>query len=388
MEYAYSRGIRAHRDLKPANIMIGYDNTVRITDFGLAGIIKEEWGGGTPAYMPAEQFTNPASCDERSDIYSFGVVLYQMVTGGDLPFRGLLRDLYRLHRDAPVPTVESPLAAVIARCLEKEPAKRYQSFRDLRSDLEPHLKQQTGQIISPPELSQLDAWEWSNKGASLNHLGHYAEALECCDKALAIIPYFAGALVNKGTSFLHLNLYNEAIQCYDMALQFEPFNANAWIGKGTSFDSLGQHAESIGNLESVCLYGTAIQCYDEALRIDHRRADAWRSRGVSLNNLRRDEQAIPCFDKALEIVPQYGEALVNKGRSLCALCGYEEALECCDKALEIDPLDINAWIGKGASLVGLERDGEAIQCYNEALKINPQNAFAQLGKKVALTKRR
>ncbi|MGA7075465.1 MAG: serine/threonine-protein kinase [Halobacteriota archaeon] len=83
MEHAYSRGIRAHRDLKPANILIGYDNTVKITDFGLAGVLEVEGAAGTPSHMPPEQFTDAASCDERSDIYAFGVVLYQMVTGGE-----------------------------------------------------------------------------------------------------------------------------------------------------------------------------------------------------------------------------------------------------------------------------------------------------------------
>jgi serine/threonine protein kinase len=106
MEYAYSKGVRAHRDLKPANIMITQDLTAKITDFGIAGVSSEGLvmgaaglnvqteepglsgrtrigtGMGTPTHMAPEQFANAAGCDERSDIYSFGIVLYQMVTGG------------------------------------------------------------------------------------------------------------------------------------------------------------------------------------------------------------------------------------------------------------------------------------------------------------------
>jgi len=106
MEYAYSKGVRAHRDLKPANIMISQDQTAKITDFGLAGVLNEfpamRAAGlgaqpgrpglsgltmlgdnfGTPTHMPPEQFDNAAGCDERSDIYSFGIVLYQMAAGG------------------------------------------------------------------------------------------------------------------------------------------------------------------------------------------------------------------------------------------------------------------------------------------------------------------
>jgi serine/threonine protein kinase len=94
MEYAYSKGVRAHRDLKPANIMISQDKTAMITDFGLTSVISESpamndtgFGSlpgqtmagsvfGTPTHMAPEQFENATGCDERSDIYSFGVILY------------------------------------------------------------------------------------------------------------------------------------------------------------------------------------------------------------------------------------------------------------------------------------------------------------------------
>ena len=109
MEYAVSRGVRCHRDIKPANILIGGDDVVRISDFGIAGLalspepvaatepaaIPDPAASGrtvagsafgTPSHMSPEQFEDAASCDERSDVYSFGVVLYQMASGGRLPF--------------------------------------------------------------------------------------------------------------------------------------------------------------------------------------------------------------------------------------------------------------------------------------------------------------
>lgn len=259
MEYAHLRGIGAHRDLKPANIMVGCDNTAKINDFGLAGVIKEEWCVGTPEYMSPEQFTNASSCDERSDIYSFGVVLHHMVTGSP-PFVGPWTHLSHLHRYAPVPAIESlaesPLSLVILRCIEKEPEKRYQSFRELRADLEEHLKQERGEVISPPELPKLGAWGWNLEGSSLNSLGFYTEALECFEEALRIVPRFVGVLVNKGRSLGNLNRYEEAIECYDKVLQIDPRSVNALIGKGTALDSLGQHEEATGTLlESMCRYG-------------------------------------------------------------------------------------------------------------------------------------
>ncbi len=220
MEYAYSKGIKAHRDIKPANIMIGQDKAVKISDFGLAGVntASKSFSGiknpqhnisgeayqtmegtafGTPPYMPPEQFENAACCDERSDIYSFGIVLYQMVSGGKLPFLtemagnmdvNLFQNWYMLHCKASVPRLKSPLFPIIFRCLERKPINRYFSFKELRRDLESLLKKQTGEIVKLPELKELKAWELVNKGASLCHLGKSAEAIACYDKAIEIDP--------------------------------------------------------------------------------------------------------------------------------------------------------------------------------------------------------
>jgi serine/threonine-protein kinase len=185
-EYANSKGIRCHRDIKPANIMTSQGKTVKITDFGLAGALGMAkavsgirlnvqqgvvglsgqtiagTGFGTPTHMPPEQFSDAASCDERSDIYSFGVVLFQMASRGQLPFLAPLpkvlaeaetarfwREMCHLHSEAAVPKLDSPLSHIIQGCLQKEPGKRYQSFKELRGDLEPLLRRMTGESISP-----------------------------------------------------------------------------------------------------------------------------------------------------------------------------------------------------------------------------------------------
>ncbi|HTO93156.1 MAG TPA: serine/threonine-protein kinase, partial [Bacteroidota bacterium] len=116
MEHAHACGIRCHRDVKPANIMITREGVVKITDFGFADVIDrsraraatdplmrrrrpatEFSGFGTPMYMPPEQFQNAARCDQRSDIYSFGVVLYQMASRGRFPYETKLkaRDMHK-----------------------------------------------------------------------------------------------------------------------------------------------------------------------------------------------------------------------------------------------------------------------------------------------------
>ena len=371
MEYAYSKGIHCHRDIKPANIMISKDKTVKITDFGIAGVLgstMEGKGIGTPTHMPPEQFINAAACDKRSDIYAFGIVLHQMATGGRLPFLASSPlEMLRLHSQEPVPRLNSPLSSIIQRCLEKRPERRYQTFEELRAALEQLLKGQTGETVKIPTPVDFEGWEWSNKGLSLNNLGRFNEAIKCFDTALEINPRDTVAWNDKGTSFYSLGRFNEAIKCYDRALEINPKLVEPWTNKGISLHSLGRFNE-------------AINCYDKALEIDPQSPIAWNNKGIGFNSLGRFDEAIKCFDKALEIDPQLPGAWSNKGTSFHSLGHFNEAINCYDKALEIDPQLADAWSSKGFGFNSLGRFDEAMKCCDKALEINPQRADAWCNK--------
>lgn len=131
-----------HRDLKSENIMIQKDATIKIMDFGLArmnalsSIADRGQLVGTLAYMSPEQ-TIGKSVDFRTDIYSFGVVLYEMIFG-ELPFHGdnEMSLIFSIHNDVPKYIDHSnPLHAVISRCLQREPAQRYQTVDEIFTDI-------------------------------------------------------------------------------------------------------------------------------------------------------------------------------------------------------------------------------------------------------------
>jgi serine/threonine protein kinase/Tfp pilus assembly protein PilF len=136
-----------HRDLKPSNIMIDKDGNARIMDFGIARSLKEKGitGAGvmigTPEYMSPEQVEGK-EIDQRTDIYSLGVILYEMVTGR-VPFEGETALTIAVKHKTEVPKdpreyntqLSEDLSRVILRCLEKEKEKRYQSAGEIRSEL-------------------------------------------------------------------------------------------------------------------------------------------------------------------------------------------------------------------------------------------------------------
>ncbi len=155
LEYAHKKGI-IHRDIKPANIMLGPDGQVKITDFGIARIedlsaTQQTMAGeilGTPIYMSPEQATGQ-TVDGRSDLYSLGVILYELIVG-KRPFQGAnLAVIFRaITQDTPAApamvrnSVSQALSDMIMKGLEKTPDKRFQDGKAMAGALKACLEKE------------------------------------------------------------------------------------------------------------------------------------------------------------------------------------------------------------------------------------------------------
>lgn len=178
LEHAHQKGV-IHRDLKPSNIMIDEADQPIVMDFGLAkrdgleiAMTVDGQVLGTPAYMSPEQASGHSNwTDRRMDIYSFGVVLFRMLTG-ELPFRGNahMQIHQRLTQDAPDPRtlnrfIPQDLATICLKCMERDPNNRYSSAKQLAEELKRFIR---GEPIVARPISRIERTiRWAKRKPAL-----------------------------------------------------------------------------------------------------------------------------------------------------------------------------------------------------------------------------
>ena len=164
LQYAHDHGV-VHRDIKPENILMATDGTVKIADFGLSRIVGQDHPAitltqtqqvlGTPRYMAPEQFEGSRDVDHRADIYSLGVVFYEMLTG-ELP-------IGRFEAPSEKVRIDVRLDEVVLRTLEKEPHRRYQAASEIKSDIQ-SISSRRDKAIAPTQF-QLATGQTRKKGS-------------------------------------------------------------------------------------------------------------------------------------------------------------------------------------------------------------------------------
>ncbi|VVB71382.1 Serine/threonine-protein kinase PknD [uncultured archaeon] len=371
IEYAYSKGLRAHRDIKPDNILIDQNRLIKISDFGFPGIV------GNNDYISPEQRDSPEICDEKSDIYSFGIVLHELIALKNhskfLYFNSICRD--DKFAKTFLEFTKLPIYLIIKRCIEREPDDRYSNFSELRKDLEKLLKRLNEEEIKPPVIYEQKIEGLCNKALSLYHLGRYSESIDCCDEAIKINSQFPGAYLNKGLSLQSLGRCEEAIGCYDNAIRLnsiygvrDDISAYSWNSKGLCYSKLENELE-------------AKACYENAIKIDPLFPDPLINIANCLIRMNQLGKAFEYIEGAYKANPNDIYFLNNMGYKLESIGEYEEAIKYYERANKISPLFSPPWFGKGCALRKLYNFSEAIECFENASRNNSDLAAQCHGNK-------
>ncbi|RJP30567.1 MAG: serine/threonine-protein kinase [Candidatus Omnitrophota bacterium] len=301
-----------HRDLKSENILIGTDKIPKISDFGMTlrweqidsqsttdskykwqeKIRPLELAGrmeGTPAFASPEQcLCKPL--DVRSDIYSFGCILYHLATKR-LPFyKETVEEHIVAHlREIPLsplkmnPGISSTFSSIILICMNKKPEERFPDFQSLCDELIIHFEQLTAEkpIIFVNE-NPLKAEEYVERALSFALLQRFPEALEELDKAAEIDPLRQEIWLYRGKIHFQKQDFSKALECFNKAKSYPPESAELYEWLGKTYLARDQKNEGLN-------------CLHEAVRIDPSRTSAYEELTklyIRLHNFLKAEQTL------------------------------------------------------------------------------------------------
>ena len=468
MSYAYKTLGVVHQDIKPSNCMITEDGILKITDFGLCKIYSEakdendkkslskfhktnitsnnlenkeaiagmssnviDFGiknnkstienstaggnasrvGGTIPYMAPELFTGEGEANALTDIYSFGCMLYEMITNrtpfGDTDFEAcIVGHISEIPQNPCSEREDLPdiLGEIALKCLEKKPEDRFSDFSEV---LMTFTKLCTALGFEPYNLGTKSSGDTLEKmkyrGESLMVLEKYTEASEIFTKALTLYPNNLEFLTERAECYRVIGKYNESYKDLSTVLKQNPNNSKAYYYLGLLYMSNKKFKEAhkylytasqlnpdnadiwlkLGSMyDLVGDFNTALKHYDTALKLNSKNAVAWNNKGNIMMKENKYFDALTCYTKAIEANPRYQIAWFNQGNVKQKMNLHMEAIQSFKKCLELNPKSLQSMISLAMSMSKMKLYKTAFTYFDEIMSLDDKNSYVYLLKAI------
>jgi len=453
MEFAISKGLKAHRDIKPDNLMVDQFGNLKVTDFGLAKAFNVDFKTandsqienpkltsegaflGTLQYASPEQILNASAVDFRSDIYSFGIVLYELISSGSFPYslasKVTLNDIAMMHFTEALRPIKHPLFPIIEKCLSKVPDERYQTYNDLLDDLEiiaerlniklpsKHIQSDATlrelyiQSLSHLELGEelkaltlieeylkfdtLDSSAWSLKGRILNLLNRNDEAITATLESYKFDPNNSHTLNNLGLFFIKKGEQEKGIDFLMKAVRADLYNIGAQMNLAIHLSEAGLHKPAVetilraldqapdkktlqfnaSNIAAFAMQNGAAEQAVPVLRrlvlLDDSNTNNWFNLGICYQSLNQKVDALKCYEKVLLTNPLDKQALIFSAQLNAELGEYDVALNICEMMLDKQIAPLQAISFKAQILQGKNEGWEAVKFVKQVISSGNQN---------------
>lgn len=386
MNFALSKGMKVHRDIKPDNILVDENGNLKITDFGLAkAFFSFEFQNnsflvnsavnltskgsflGTILYSSPEQIINSSSVDFHSDIYSFGIVLYSIISFGQFPYslkgKETIEQYARMHLQEPLIEIDHPLFPFVSKCLSRNPKKRFKSFKEMLKSLRKIAKKLD--IKLPINYIQTDNRinELYIQSYSYLALGNKNKSLELIEKYISSNKLNSSSWCLKGTILYELGNYQEGIKATLKSYEIDPYSTK-------TLNNLGLLYKKQGDIDK------SIKFLSKAITVDNYNSGAYMNIAISYEEKGNYSLAADYILAALELSPDKANLHFNAGNIAAFAIKnklYKKGIEILKILVKVDPDNLNNWFNLASVYYAINLKKKAIDCYEIVIKKSPND---------------
>ena len=476
MNQAITKGMKVHRDVKPDNLMVDSFGNLKITDFGLSKFNNEfkalnasfdkvngENSGflnkfkalfgnsknevkdsnltndgsflGTILYASPEQIMNSSKVDFRSDIYSFGIVLYQLISLGSFPYslvgKTTIETIALMHLQEPILKINHPLATIAYKCLARDVNQRYQNYQEILKDLKRiaesmkiqlpidkieinaslrelyiqsftyrslgNLNKAKELILKYINIDKNDSSAWSLKGRIEYELGDINEALKSTLISYNIDSNNSQTCNNLGLFYKQIEDLQNAERFLYEAVEIDPYNTGSLTNLAILYEEKGNfplaadlivralklapdkktlhfNAGNIAaNVSKQKHYEKAIKILELLINIDKTNLNNWFNLGLNYQLINKPIEAIKYFKYVEEKLPDDEQTLISLVKLNGEIGNFDEAISYCDKLLEKNLSTLNAICWRAQYIQANGNGKEAISFMKSVISNNQMN---------------